>query len=118
MLVALALEIATLNYHAAHMTRSLHHCIDVNLWAIADAKERWGKENNKGARSVPTENDLLPYLPGGKWPVCLMGGKYEIGPLDSHPWCSLTNEHPWCPIRCNINHKPPFTGEPLRSVGR
>ena len=109
MFVALALAIAIPNYIRAHMTRSLHPCIDVNLWAIADAKERWGNENNKGGKSVPTQNDLLPYLQGGKWPVCFTGGKYEIGPLDSHPWCSLSNEHPWSPVRYNINHEPPFT---------
>jgi hypothetical protein len=59
---------------------------------------------------------LLPYLPGGKWPVCFTGGKYEIGPLDSHPWCSLSNEHAWTPFRHNINHEPPFTGKPLLTV--
>ena len=101
LVVGLTLVIGIPNYIRGHTTRSLHGCIDINLWAIADAKERWAKDGNKGGKPLPTQNDLLPYLPGRKWPVCFMGGTYEIGRIGSHPWCSLTNEHPWNPVRWN-----------------
>ncbi len=83
----------------ARTTRSINTCIDRNLWAIADAKKRWAEEKHKAPGSVPDESDLLPYLQGGKWPICPAGGKYSIGPTGSNPWCSLTNEHPWNPKR-------------------
>jgi hypothetical protein len=83
----------------ARTTRSINTCIDINLWAIADAKKRWAEVQGKAHGSVPQQSDLLPYLPGGKFPICPAGGTYFLGPVGSNPWCSLTNKHPWNPVR-------------------
>ncbi len=37
-------------------------CIN-NLRHIDDAKQEWAKENNAAPTAVPTQKDLLPYLP-------------------------------------------------------
>ena len=95
-LVALPLIIGIPNYIRARTTSDPPPCT-VNLETIAEAKKRWAEENVKAPGSMPLESDLLPYLPHAHWPVCTLGGKYDIGPIGSDPSCSLTNELPWHP---------------------
>ena len=61
----------------------------VKLRDIAAAKRAWQFQNHKQAGEVPTEDDLAPFLPGGKLPVCPNGGTYEIGPAGKNPTCSI-----------------------------
>src|SRR2546425_8693401 len=65
----------------ARTTRSINTCTDRNLWAIADAKKRWAEEKHKALGTIPDESDLLPYLQGGKLPICPAGAKYHIEPI-------------------------------------
>jgi hypothetical protein len=63
-------------------------CI-ANLRLIYAAKQAWALEKNKTDSDVPTEQDLLPYLKGGIFPVCPSGGIYTIGAVGVSPTCSV-----------------------------
>ena len=91
--------IAIPNYIKARSHRSLNMCVDKNLWDIADATQRWAEHYRKAPGSIPTEEDLLPYLPNKKMPVCPAGGTYLLAPVGFHPSCSFSNEHPWSSMR-------------------
>ncbi|HEY3761285.1 MAG TPA: hypothetical protein VGN23_06015 [Verrucomicrobiae bacterium] len=65
-----------------------------NLRQIEAAKNEWALETGKAAGAVPTENDLLPYLTGGIFPVCPSGGVYTIGAIGSSASCSIHGSLP------------------------
>jgi hypothetical protein len=64
-------------------------CIN-NLRVIYAAKQEWALEKGKTDADVPTEQDLLPYLKGGVFPVCPSGGVYTIGEVGQLPTCSIS----------------------------
>jgi hypothetical protein len=70
---------------AAHQTA----CIN-NLRIIYAAKQEWALEKSKTDNDTPTEQDLLPYLKGGVFPVCPSGGVYTIGEVGQLPTCSIS----------------------------
>jgi hypothetical protein len=59
-----------------------------NLRMIDAAKQQWALEKKKPETAVPTKNDLLPYLPNGKFPTCPDGGKYKLNAVSEPPECS------------------------------
>ena len=63
-------------------------CIN-NLRQIDAAKQQWALENNKTADSVPSLQDIVPYLPGGIFPACPAGGLYSINAVGEPPTCSV-----------------------------
>ena len=63
-------------------------CI-ANLRLIYAAKQAWALDKNKTDSDVPTEQDILPYLKGGVFPVCPAGGIYTIGAVAVLPTCSI-----------------------------
>jgi len=65
-----------------------NQCI-ANLRLIYAAKQAWALEKNKTDTDTPTEQDLLPYIKGGVFPVCPSGGTYTIGPVGQLPTCSI-----------------------------
>jgi methyl-accepting chemotaxis protein len=65
-----------------------YDCIN-HLRQIDAAKQQWALENNKTADAIPTEQDLLPYLKDGVFPVCPSGGTYTIGAVGVPPTCSV-----------------------------
>jgi TolA-binding protein len=65
-----------------------NQCI-ANLRLIYAAKQAWALEKNKTDTDTPTEEDLLPYIKGGVFPVCPSGGTYTIGPVSQVPTCSI-----------------------------
>ena len=65
-----------------------NQCI-ANLRLIYAAKQAWALEKNKTDTDTPTEQDLLPYIKGGVFPVCPSGGTYTIGPVGQVPTCSI-----------------------------
>jgi hypothetical protein len=69
-------------------TQERNTCI-ANLRLIYAAKQAWALEKNKTDADVPTEQDLLPYLKGGVFPVCPAGGTYTIGAVGQLPTCSI-----------------------------
>jgi hypothetical protein len=60
----------------------------INLVMIRNAKQTWATINHEPPTAVPTEDDLLAYLPGRKFPVCPADGTYTIGALNEDPTCS------------------------------
>jgi len=62
---------------------------NINLFVIKNAKRAWASLNHKPSTAIPTEDDLLPFLPGQKLPVCPSGGDYTLGGLNEDPTCSL-----------------------------
>ncbi len=65
-----------------------NQCI-ANLRLIYAAKQAWALEKNKTDTDTPTEQDLLPYIKGGAFPVCPSGGIYTIGAVGQLPTCSI-----------------------------
>jgi TolA-binding protein len=65
-----------------------NQCIN-NLRQIDAAKNEWALESNKTAGAIPTEQDLLPYIVNGIFPVCPSGGTYTIGAIGVPPTCSI-----------------------------
>ena len=63
-------------------------CI-ANLRLIYAAKQAWALDKNKTDTDTPTEQDLLPYLKGGVFPVCPAGGVYTINAVGQLPTCSI-----------------------------
>jgi len=70
------------------ITQERNACI-ANLRLIYAAKQAWALDKNKTDSDVPTEQDLLPYLKGGIFPVCPSGGIYTIGAVGVPPTCSI-----------------------------
>jgi hypothetical protein len=60
-----------------------------NLRSLQVAKAQWALEDGKTANDVPTEQDLLIYLPNGIFPACPNGGAYTIGAVAVTPTCSI-----------------------------
>jgi hypothetical protein len=74
-------------------SRSQEHltvCVN-NLRVIQAAKQTWALENKKAPISVPTAQDLAPYLPGNAFPVCPDGGTYVINAVSVPPTCTIPN---------------------------
>jgi chromosome segregation ATPase len=69
-------------------TQERNACI-ANLRLIYAAKQAWALDKNKTDSDLPTEQDLLPYLKGGVFPVCPSGGVYSIGTVGQSPTCSI-----------------------------
>ncbi|HTV63312.1 MAG TPA: hypothetical protein VMH30_12160 [Verrucomicrobiae bacterium] len=72
----------------AQATSERNACMN-NLREIDAAKTEWAQDAGKTTGDTPTEQDLLPYLTGGIFPVCPSGGVYTIGAIGTPPSCSI-----------------------------
>lgn len=63
-------------------------CIN-NLRQLDAAKQQWALEFTKTAESVPTAQNVAPYLKGNALPVCPSGGTYTINAVGVVPTCSI-----------------------------
>jgi general secretion pathway protein G len=79
--------IAVPNFVKARRIAQQNACLN-NLRQIDGAKQQWALENKKTGNDTPTREDLLPYLPNHKFPVCPAGGTYTINPVSDPPECS------------------------------
>ncbi|HEX4265045.1 MAG TPA: DUF4190 domain-containing protein [Verrucomicrobiae bacterium] len=61
----------------------------INLFMIKNAKRIWATLKHEPPTAVPTEENLLPYLPNHKFPECPTDGTYTIGPAGEDPTCSV-----------------------------
>lgn len=91
-LIGLGAAVIIPNFVRVRMTRAQNTCLDVNLKALAEAKNNWATQNAKAPGTVPDPSDILPYLPGRKMPECPAGGAYHIGPVGTLPSCSFNHE--------------------------
>jgi hypothetical protein len=82
-----AREAAQQAYAEAELEKR-NECI-LNLRQIDAAKQQWALENNKTADTIPTAQDLLPYLKDQTFPVCPSGGTYTINAVGIPPTCSI-----------------------------
>jgi hypothetical protein len=61
-----------------------------NLRQIDGAKNMWVIQHKKQKGDVPTEADLMEYMPPGQsFPVCPSGGTYVINAVGVLPTCSI-----------------------------
>lgn len=66
-----------------------HDACIKNLKDIDTAKQKWALLNNKTDLDIPTEHDLLTYLPNGAMPACPGGGTYSINAVGLPPTCTI-----------------------------
>lgn len=59
-----------------------------NLIQLDGAMQQWALENKKTAHSLPTPEDLLPYLKEHVMPVCPSGGVYALRSVGEGPACT------------------------------
>ena len=62
-------------------------CINI-LRQLDGAKQQWALEMNKTAQSVPTWQDIGPYL-NNAIPKCPAGGTYTLNAVEHVPTCSV-----------------------------
>lgn len=86
--IPMLLAIAIPNFVKARDTAMRNACIN-NLRLIQAAKTEWALDKSKTPGDVPSENDLTPYLPNHKFPVCMAGGTYTIGAVSNVPTCTV-----------------------------
>ena len=79
--------IAIPNFVKARQTAQRNACVS-NLRQIQAAKKQWALEKNKTDADTPTREDLEPFLPNKRFPVCPAGGTYTINPVSQPPECS------------------------------
>ncbi|HZL77305.1 MAG TPA: type II secretion system protein [Candidatus Limnocylindrales bacterium] len=92
-IIGLLAAIAIPNFVRARQTAQSNACIN-NLRIISAAKQQWALE--KGTTSSPASTDIQPYISNtGVWPICPVGGTYNINALTNNPTCSayVTNVH-------------------------
>jgi hypothetical protein len=92
-MIGLLAAVVVPNYVQSRTLRSQNTCLDQNLVALTEAKRRWSESSGAAATLVPTPDDLLPFLPQQRWPVCPLGGSYHLGPSTEAPRCSMANDH-------------------------
>jgi len=73
---------------SALANRQRNTCIN-NLRQIDAAKNQWALEHGATTGTAVTEDDIKPYLAGGRMPVCPSGGTYTIGKVGENPTCSI-----------------------------
>ncbi|MEI6212158.1 MAG: hypothetical protein WCR06_11105 [bacterium] len=63
-------------------------CVN-NLRMIDRAKQQWALSNNKADADIPAATTILPFIKGGRMPVCPQGGVYSIKAVGESPACSI-----------------------------
>ncbi len=61
----------------------------INQLMIKNAKRIWALRTHQQPDAFPTVDDLLPFLPNHKLPVCPAGGTYTFGAVSEDPACSI-----------------------------
>jgi len=88
--LALALLIVPLaipNFVKAREQAMVNLCRN-NLRQLEAAKQRWMVEKGKSPNDTPTQDELVPLLERGQFPICPAGGTYSINPAGQPPTCS------------------------------
>jgi len=78
-IISLLAAIAVPNLIKARETTQFNKCKS-NARLIRDAIDQWATENNKASNDRPAANgsDCLPYIKGGKLPVCAADEAYTL----------------------------------------
>lgn len=95
-IIGLLAAIAIPNFVQARATSRANVCIN-NLRLIAAAKDQAGIELGLGETSVPTTDQLSPYLRNAQLlnglPKEPQSGTYTVGALSQDPTCSVGGTH-------------------------
>lgn len=100
-IIGLLATIALPNVVRARSTAQQNTCIN-NLRQIDGAKQSWGLENKVALSTVPTADELQPYMgrgSGGPLPTCpedasaSFATSYNINDLQSPPSCQIDTNH-------------------------
>jgi hypothetical protein len=59
--------------------------------SIQRSKIKWAAATHQPPTAEPTAEQLLPYLPNHKMPICPGYGKYTINTVTNSPHCSIEN---------------------------
>jgi len=78
-IVSLLAAIAIPSLLKARETTQINKCM-ANIRLIRQAIDQWATENNKASNDRPLSNasECLPYLRGGKLPICAEGEVYTL----------------------------------------
>ena len=76
-IIGLLAAIAIPNFVKARNTSQANACIN-NMRQIDSAIQQWALENGKKDTDAAANADVIPYIKGGKMPVCPAGGDYTI----------------------------------------
>lgn len=88
-IIGLLAAIAIPNFVRARDIAQRNVCIN-HLRMIDSAKQQWALENAKSADSVPTPDELKPFLgTDTQVLICPKGGTYEINAVNEPPTCSI-----------------------------
>ena len=90
-ILGLLAAIALPNFIKSRNSTRVKSCIS-NLRVLDRAKAQWAMENHKPTSSIPTANDIIPFLRDGQLPECPADGTYRIRSLPRIPLCSLWPE--------------------------
>lgn len=63
-------------------------CINI-LRQLDGAKQQWALEQHKTADAIPTQQDLIVYLPNRQFPLCPAGGTYVLNAVNKAPTCTM-----------------------------
>lgn len=86
--IAVPVALFISNFKSAKNKAQRNACI-YNLKQIDGARQQWALENHKTSQSVPTVDDILPYLKNGVFPQCPSGGTYELESVSADPTCTV-----------------------------
>ena len=95
LIIGLLASIAIANFSRATSDARRSACIN-NLRQIDSAKSQWAVENREADDTVPTTEDLDPYMKGGVAkvycpidPTKIFNNSYNINDLDTNATCRL-----------------------------
>jgi hypothetical protein len=81
--------VAQVMFNGVHSSTSpLNLCLN-NLRMIDGAKDQFVIEHHLTNGVAVKQQDISPYLPDGKLPVCVKGGQYTINVSGSNAVCSI-----------------------------
>lgn len=90
-IIGLLAAVALPNFLKHRNSARVKSCIQ-NLRVLDGAKAQWALEAGKATASIPTTNDVIPYLRDGRMPECPANGSYRLRSLARIPLCSLYPE--------------------------
>lgn len=85
--IGLLASIAMPNFVRARRATQVRACV-ANLHRIDDCKAQWALEFRKTDSSIPTVNDIIPYLRANHLPACPASGTYRLRRVSRTPVCS------------------------------
>ena len=87
-IIGLLAAIAIPNFARARTASQVQLCI-ANLRQLDDSKQQWALQYGKVDSSVPTSDDIIPFLRANVIPTCPANGTYSLRRVARTPVCSF-----------------------------